>query len=170
MQHSELAEWRLFSLLPPDEQSAFYTSSVFIWLCFFQRKFCWDWLQFNFILIMQPRWEKWRKSRDISIQASTIDCMLILPKTCKWMCCHYFDMAGLCLNVWLKDTSEKMTGMEPMSSCLIHFCNEWVKVIKKNAESSEVQWSKDWLLKWFISKLLIYLWPCVLWWTEFARN
>lgn len=145
MQHSELAEWRLFSLLPSDEQSAFYTSPVFIWLCFFQRKFRWDWLQFNFILIIQLRRKKKRhKSQDFSIQDSTIDCMLISKrqKTCKLMCCHHFDMTGLWLNVLLKDTSEGQTGLKPyLHTWFILMRREW-KLSKENVESSE-QRSKD---------------------------
>lgn len=108
MQHSELAEWSLFSLPPSDEQSAFYTSSVFIWLCFFWRKFLWDWLQFIFILITLPGRKNGtnHKISQFSIQQWTS--RLSPPKsqkTCKWMCLSVWHDRPLTKWYWTAVTS-----------------------------------------------------------------
>lgn len=106
MQHSELPEWSLFlPPLPSDEQSAFYTSLVFIWLCFFSRKF-WDWLQFIFILITLPGRKNGTNHKISQFSASQWTSCLDLPLKKKREeeeeerklangCVHQFDMTGV---------------------------------------------------------------------------
>lgn len=95
MQHSELTEWSLFSLPPSDEQSAFYTSSVFIWLCFFGGKFLWDCLQFIFILITLLGRYKWHKSQNVWIQHLNMDVILSPPPPKKKVClCVFISLTG----------------------------------------------------------------------------
>lgn len=102
-----------------------YTSSVFIWLCFFWRKFLWEWLQFIFILITLLWRKKRHKSQDFSIQHLTIDVMPKSPKkgqkTCKW-------------DVFISLTCQEMIGL--MDSRISMSC------------SSTLQEDSDWCRCW----------------------